>query len=339
MIVLGIETSCDETAAAVVKDGRMVLASVVATQFDVHKRYRGVVPELASRKHVENINTVIDKAIHASRQSWDDFDGIAVTVGPGLVGSLLVGKVAAETLGWLHELPCIGVNHIEGHALAALITHPTLKPPFLSLVVSGGHTELIDVRGIGRYKLLGKTRDDAAGEAYDKVAKLLELDFPGGPAVDQLAALGNPSAFAFGRPWLPGTRDFSFSGLKTAVFYAVKKLGKVRLKRRSVRADLCASFQAAVVDVLVGKTIETARGLGRRILVVGGGVAANSELRRRMEKSGRESNINVVLAPPQLCTDNAAMIASAGHFKLSHDGAQVRKLHVNSGFVIQSWRS
>jgi N6-L-threonylcarbamoyladenine synthase len=334
--VLGIETSCDETAAAVVKNGRIVLSNVVARQFKVHGRYQGVVPELASRAHVENLNAVVEKALSRARTPFGKLGGIAVTVGPGLVGSLLVGKMAAQSLGWLHRLPCVGVNHLEGHILSALMAHPTLKPPFLSLIVSGGHTELIDVDRIGRYKLLGRTRDDAAGEAYDKVAKMLTLGFPGGPAVDRLAKKGDPRAFSFGRAWLSGTRDFSFSGLKTAVLYKIRELGPLSVKKEAVQADLCAAFQAAVADVLVGKTIETAKSLGRKTLVVGGGVAANSSLRRRMKRAGHIMRLRTLFSPISLCTDNAAMIASAGYYKLK-GGLSQRSLSVNPGLQIRSW--
>ena len=335
MNVLGIETSCDETAAAVVRNGRAVLSSVVASQFQIHERYRGVVPELASRAHIKNINAVVGKALSASRSTFRSIDGIAVTVGPGLIGSLLVGKMAAQTLGWLHRLPCVGVNHIEGHILSALISHPRLEPPFLALVVSGGHTELIDVKKIGRYRPLGRTRDDAAGEAYDKVAKLLSLGFPGGPAVDAMATQGDPGRFSFGRAWLPGTRDFSFSGLKTAVLYKIRELGPDTVKTKSTKADLCASFQNAVVDVLVAKAIQTALSLKRKTVVVGGGVSANSELRRRMDETGKAKGIRVLFSPPALCTDNAAMIAAAGYYKLRTK--KDRLGCVDPGLAIQNW--
>lgn len=311
MLILGIETSCDESAAAVVKDGRTILGSSVASQIRLHRPYAGVVPELASRAHVESVNEVIEKALRKARCSIDTIDAIAVTIGPGLVGSLLVGRMTAEALAWIHHKPVIGINHIEGHLLSPVLSEKNLAPPFLGLVASGGHTELILARKWGDYRLLGRTRDDAAGEAFDKVAKMINLGYPGGPAIDRLARQGRAERCPFPRAWLPGTWDFSFSGLKTAVLYHLreKKIGSLQAKR-----DLCAGFQSAVVDVLVRKTMAAARALKVRTVVVGGGVAANQSLRKMFAERAAVDQIRVLIAPPELCTDNAAMIASAAFF-------------------------
>ncbi|MCG3203719.1 MAG: tRNA N6-adenosine threonylcarbamoyltransferase [Elusimicrobia bacterium] len=314
MKILGIETSCDETAAAVVKNGREILSSLVATQIPLHQPYRGVVPELASRAHLITIHRVIEAALKksGSNSKLSGIDAIAVTVGPGLVGSLLVGRMVAETLGWIHKIPVLGVNHIEGHLLSPLMGNPQLKPPFLGLVVSGGHTELIFSQQWGRYALLGRTRDDAAGEAFDKVAKMMNLGYPGGPLIDRLARQGNPESERFPRPWLPKTWDFSFSGLKTAVLYRLREKKRWNLSQKQ---NLCAGFQEAVVDVLVTKTLAAARSLRVNHIVVGGGVAANSRLRKLFSERVQGANIQVCFASSELCTDNAAMIASAAFFK------------------------
>jgi N6-L-threonylcarbamoyladenine synthase len=314
LIVLGIETSCDETAAALVRDGLSVLSSAVSTQIEIHQPYDGVVPELASRAHVETVNAVIDKALRDANLSTDlkNVDAIGVTVGPGLAGALLVGRMTADVLGWIHSKPVIGVNHIEGHLLSPLLSDPSVKPPFLGLVVSGGHTELIHAKAWGSYELLGRTRDDAAGEAFDKVAKMLELGYPGGPAIDRMAMEGDAARAAFPRAWLPGTWDFSFSGLKTAMLYRIREKKRWTLRDKK---NLCAGFQDSVVDVLVRKTIAAAHALGVKTVVVGGGVAANRELRRRFETISKKGPVRVLVADPQFCTDNAVMIAAAGYFK------------------------
>ena len=318
MKILAIETSCDETAAAVVENGRRVLSSVVATQIPFHQPYAGVVPELASRAHVLTVNRVVAEALRKARLSLGGRsrpDALAVTVGPGLVGSLIVGRMAAEALGWAHGIPVHGVNHIEGHLLSPLLVATKIRPPFLGLVASGGHTELIYAPRFGRYELLGRTRDDAAGEAFDKVAKMMGLGYPGGPVIDRLAAEGDPARFLFPRPWLPGTWDFSFSGLKTAVLYKLreKKSWSLRDKR-----DLCAGFRAAVVDVLVGKTVAAAQTLKTKSVVVGGGVAANALLRRRLAEEARRHGLTLAVAPPALCTDNAAMVGAAAFHQIRH---------------------
>jgi N6-L-threonylcarbamoyladenine synthase len=333
-LILGIETSCDETAAAVVAEGRLIKSSVVASQVDVHRRYGGVFPEVASRQHVLSILPVIDQALQEADVQWDA-DGrlklaeqgvaaIAVTYGPGLAGSLLVGVNAAKGLAWGQGLPLVGVNHIEAHIYGNwLVEGPLPKFPLVCLVVSGGHTELIQMTGHGQYRRLGGTLDDAAGEAFDKVGRLLGLPYPGGPSIQEAARDGNPEAFRLPRAWLPGTYDFSFSGLKTAVLHAVQKytprdnLRPGDASRASSRqavpvADLAASFQAAVVDVLVQKACQAAEESGARTLLLAGGVAANELLRSEIT---RRCPVPVRYPPLALCTDNAAMIASAGYFR------------------------
>lgn len=319
MNILGIETSCDETAAAVVADGRDVLSSVVSTQIPFHKPYSGVVPELASRAHVVTVNRVVEEALRQAKTKR--IDAIGVTVGPGLAGALLVGKMTAESLGWVHGWPVIGVNHIEGHLLSPLLEDPKLKPPFLGLVVSGGHTELIFVKSWNSYFLLGRTRDDAAGEAFDKVAIMMNLGYPGGPVIDRLAKAGRAELAPFPKPWMNGTWDFSFSGLKTAVLYKLREKHKWTLSQKK---NMCAGFQRAVVDVLVGKAIAAAQALKVNTIVAGGGVAANSLLRRELSAAGNSKNIRVLVASPHLCTDNAAMIASVAYFKAKTPQARVK---------------
>jgi N6-L-threonylcarbamoyladenine synthase len=309
-LVLGVETSCDETAVAVVGGGRHILANVVATQIDLHARFGGVVPEVASRKHVETILPVLQEALEQADITPGDLYGVAVTHGPGLVGGLLVGLTAAKALAFGADLPLIGVNHVEGHIHANILAHHHLKPPFICLTVSGGHTDLLFVEDYGQYRLLGRTRDDAAGEAFDKVAKFLGLGYPGGPLIDALAREGEVN-IDFPRAMLNEPNyDFSFSGLKTAVINYIHNL-----KQRGEEvplADIAASFQQAVIDVLVGKTIGAAKEYGVEKITLSGGVAANSGLRRAMDESWPE----VYYPPLNLCTDNGAMIASAGYFRL-----------------------
>jgi N6-L-threonylcarbamoyladenine synthase len=332
MNILGIETSCDETAAAMVKDGRRILKSVVASQWAVHRPFRGVVPELASRSHVERINETIEEA---TRHQKTPIDAIAVTTGPGLIGCLLVGAVTARTWAWVRQIPVVGVNHLEGHLFAGLVEHPQLKPPFLGLIVSGGHTELVIFRGYGRYDRLGATRDDAAGEAFDKVANLLHLPFPGGPAIDQMARRGQPDKIRFPRAWIPGTFDFSFSGIKTSMAQYLENHGR---PSPAQLPDVCASFQEAIVDGLVKKSWAAAERHGLRSIVVGGGVAANSRLRQRFLKEAAEKNIRVYLPDLSFCTDNAVMIASAGYYKLRY-GKKNSSMSVDANLAIQSWKA
>lgn len=316
MRVLGIETSCDETAVAVVEDGRTLLANVVASQEEVHRRFGGVVPELASRAHLEALNPVIADALERAGVSFRDLDGVAVTVGPGLVGALLVGVAAAKAIVLATGAAFIGVNHLEGHIYANFLEHGPPDPPYVCLVVSGGHTMLVSMPEEHRYEVLGQTLDDAAGEAFDKIARFIGLGFPGGPALDRLAREGDPDAIRFPRAMADsGDLDFSLSGLKTAV------LRHVRAEREAGRsidlADLAASFQEAIVDVQVTKTIDAARRRGVRAVLLGGGVVANSRLRERMATAAAEANVEVRYPSLPLCTDNAAMIACAGASRLA----------------------
>jgi N6-L-threonylcarbamoyladenine synthase len=314
MIVLGIESSCDETAAAVVADGRRILSSVVASQDDVHAPFGGVVPELASRRHLEIVVPVIDRALGEAGVRAGELDGIAVTHGPGLVGSLLVGCTVAKSMAYVHGTPLVGVNHLEGHIYAAFLTDDPPEHPFLALVVSGGHTALYHTRAPREYALVGQTRDDAAGEAFDKVAKLLGLGFPGGPLIQRTAEAGDPRAIAFPPARMrDGARDFSFSGIKTAVSLHVKR--HAPLSERDV-ADVAASFQAAAVRMLVRRTVSASLDLGIRRVVLTGGVAANGPLRAALAAECTERGIRLHIPPRNLCTDNAAMIAAAGTVRL-----------------------
>ncbi|MCP4165360.1 MAG: tRNA (adenosine(37)-N6)-threonylcarbamoyltransferase complex transferase subunit TsaD [Chloroflexi bacterium] len=323
--ILGIETSCDETAAAVVDDGRTVRSNVVASQIDLHRQYGGVFPEVASRQHVLAILPVVEQALHEANTGWPDLSAIAVTRGPGLAGSLLVGVNAAKGMAWARDLPLIGVNHLEGHIYSNWIeaegNSAVKRFPLLVLIVSGGHTELIVMVNHGRYERLGGTIDDAAGEAFDKVARLLGLGYPGGPALQSAAVRGNPTAYRFPRAWLPGSHDFSFSGLKTAVLRAVQQIegGKATDSRRLTAGenlppeavfDMAASFQIAVIDVLVEKSIRAAESVGATEICVCGGVSANALLRKTVYE---RSHLPVSIPPLYLCTDNAAMIGAAGH--------------------------
>jgi len=310
-LVLGLETSCDETAASVVEDGRRALSDVVSTQIDIHRRWGGVVPELASRNHVVQVMPVLHEALQRAGKTLADVDGIAVTSGPGLLGALLVGVQVAKSIGTARGIPVVGVNHLEGHLLAIRLAADPPEAPFLGLVVSGGHTSLYQVQAPGSYRLLASTRDDAAGEAYDKVAKLLGLPYPGGLPIDQLAQKGDPSAIRFPRALpAPDEMDWSFSGLKTAVLQHLRRHG---VPEGQALFDLCASFQEAVADTLTRKTIRAARKLRLQRLVICGGVAANSRLRALAEERGNEREIRVHLPPVRLCTDNGAMIAVAGY--------------------------
>lgn len=312
-IVLAIESSCDETAAAVVKNGRQVLSNVIASQIDIHKLYGGVVPEIASRKHIEKINQVIEEALAESGQTLESMDAICVTYGPGLVGALLVGVGAAKAISYATGKPLVGVHHIEGHISANYIANPDLQPPFLCLVASGGHSHLVIVRDYGQYEILGKTRDDAAGEAFDKVARAIGLGYPGGPKIDKLAREGNPKAIEFPRASIEGAPyDFSFSGVKSAVLNYINAC-KMKGEEYS-SADIAASFQKAVVDVLVDHTMLAAKDYGISKIAIAGGVACNSGLREGMQRACSENGYSFYMPTPVLCTDNAAMIGAAGYY-------------------------
>ena len=314
ILILGIESSCDETAAAVVKNGREVLSNVISSQIELHKLYGGVVPEIASRKHIEKINQVVEEALKDADVTLDDLDAIGVTYGPGLVGALLVGVSAAKAISYAKKIPLVGVHHIEGHISANYIENKQLEPPFVCLVVSGGHTHLVIVRDYGKYEIIGKTRDDAAGEAYDKVARAIGLGYPGGPKIDKLSKEGNPDAIKFPRAKIEDAPyDFSFSGLKSAVLNylnAAKRKGEIIND-----ADLAASFQKAVCDVLVEHAIRAAKEYGFDKLAIAGGVASNSTLRASMEKACAENQIQFYHPSPIFCTDNAAMIGAAAYYE------------------------
>jgi len=313
-VVLGIETSCDETAAAVVMGGNDVLSSVVATQIDLHARYGGVVPEIASRAHVEAMNVVIRQAVSQSGVPIERIDAVAATVGPGLIGALLVGVAAAKSVALVLDKPFIGVNHLEAHLYAALLDDPHVEFPMLVVLVSGGNTLFVEMRGHGDFSVIGQTIDDAAGEAFDKVARFLDLGHPGGPAIDRIALTGNANAIDFPRAMLHDGLDVSFSGLKTSVINYVRKNPTVST------ADVAASFQYAVVDVLAAKARKAAQQIGAKTVALGGGVAANSLLRSTMTSVCAESGWRLVLPSMGMCTDNAAMIASAGWYRLVADG-------------------
>ncbi len=312
--VLGIETSCDETAAAVVADGLSVISSVVSTQVDLHARYGGVVPEIASRAHVRLLSPAVAEALVEAGLDGDGIHAVAATVGPGLASALLVGVSVAKSLALVWGVPFVGVNHMEGHLYACFLHQPDLELPAVALLVSGGHTLLVLMEGHGQYRLLGTTIDDAVGEAFDKVARFLGLGYPGGPAIDRIAVVGNPEAVAFPRAMEREGYDFSYSGLKTSVVRYAKAHPEVEV------ADLAASFQHAAIEVLVTKARRAVADTGARTLCIGGGVASNSLLRRRVAESCAEDGVDAVIPPPALCTDNAAMIAAAGWRRLRADG-------------------
>ena len=327
-VILGIETSCDETAAAVVLGGNDVLSSVVSSQIDIHARFGGVVPEVASRAHLESIIPVIQEAVHSAGIDPSRIDAVAATVGPGLIGALLVGVSAAKALALVWDKPFVGVNHMEAHLYAGLLDDPTLEFPLVVLLVSGGHTMLVEMIGHGTYRLLGRTIDDAAGEAYDKVARYLDLGYPGGPAIDAAAELGNPEAINFPRAMMHDGLNFSFSGLKTSVINYVRKNPDVS------NIDVAASFQAAVVDVLVAKTIMAAQQVGAVGVVLGGGVAANSRLRAQLQSQGQLNGFRVSVPSRAMCTDNAAMIAAAGWHRLGSDGPTDMSVGANPNLAL-----
>ena len=324
-LTLSIESSCDETAAAVLANGRELLSNVISTQIETHKLYGGVVPEIASRQHLININSVIAKALDDADVTISDIDLIAVTYGPGLIGALVIGVAAAKALALANDIPLVGVNHMHGHISSNYISYPELEPPFVSLVISGGHTNLINVKDYTSFEVIGSTRDDAVGEAYDKVARVIGLGYPGGPKIDNLAKEGDPEAIHFKRVYLDkDSLDFSFSGIKTAV------LNYVNTERQANReldiSNIAAGFQEAIVDVLVDKSMQAVRQYGDGRLVLAGGVAANSRIREAVTKRCEEEGIELFLPEKKLCTDNAAMIACAGYYKYLKCGADSLRL-------------
>lgn len=327
IMVLGIETSCDETSAAVVLNGRTILSNVISSQIDLHKKYGGVVPEIASRKHVELIIPVINQALEEASMEPGAIDVIGVTYGPGLVGALLVGLSAAKGLAYSLGKPIVGVHHIEGHIAANYLEHKDLEPPFLCLVASGGHSHIIYVKDYKSFEILGQTRDDAAGEAFDKIARALGLGYPGGPLIDKTAREGNSSAIDFPRVnFSGGSLDFSFSGLKTAVLNYLN--GMEQKNQQIVLEDVCASFQKAVVDVLVNNTLRAAKIKNIRKIALAGGVAANSLLRENMKAAAVENGMDMYYPKPVLCTDNAAMIACAAHYE--YISGNISSLNLNA---------
>lgn len=330
--ILGIETSCDETAVSIVKNGREVLSNVVASQIESHKRFGGVVPEIASRHHVEQITLVLEEAFNESELDWDDIDAIAVTEGPGLVGALLIGVNAAKALAFAKGKPLVGVHHIAGHIYANRLEEE-FQFPLLALIVSGGHTELVLMKEHGSYVVIGETRDDAAGEAYDKVARMLNLPYPGGPHIDRLAAEGE-AVIDFPRAWLEeDSFDFSFSGLKSAV---INKIHNAKQKGMTLKQeDIAASFQASVIDVLATKTLKAAMQYNVKQVIVAGGVAANKGLRAELEAKFRETTIPLLIPPLRLCTDNAAMIAAAGTINYEQGKRSGMDLNANPSLILR----
>ncbi len=317
-ITLGIESSCDETSVAVVSEGRQILSNIIASQIKIHEIFGGVVPEIASRHHLKNINRVLEEALIEANVELKDVDLIGVTCGPGLVGALLIGIATAKAISYTHNIPLVGVNHIQGHICANYIQYKELEPPFLALIVSGGHTTLAKVEDYNKFQLLGRTRDDAVGEAFDKVARVLGLGYPGGPLIDQVAKTGDASAVFFKRVYLEkGSRDFSFSGIKTAV---LNYLNAAKMKEEHIHVpDVAAAFQEAVMEVLVNKTLTTAKEEKLQKLALAGGVAANSRLRELMEEQCKKSGIELYYPDKILCTDNAAMIATAAYYNFKNE--------------------
>lgn len=339
MKILAIETSCDETSASVTENGRKVLSNVISSQIPIHAKFNGVVPELASRAHIQNVNVVIKSALEQANINFDNFsekiDYICCTYGPGLAGSLLVGVMSAKTLAYIYNKPLVPVNHIEGHMYSAAIENKALKPPFLSVVISGGHTELVIVKDYGKYVFLGGTRDDACGEAFDKVAKILGLSYPGGPLIDKLADLGNPKSVNFTRPLLKGCWDFSFSGIKTAVLNYSKK---VDIKKQAVINDICAGFRQAVAETLVYKAFEAVEKYSLKSVVLGGGVSCNSLIRKMFKEYAVKNKVKIFIPSPVFCTDNAAMIAVAAYYKISSKYYKINdQINIKPSLELENW--
>ena len=332
IITLAVESSCDETSVAVLKNGREVLSNIINTQVDLHKKFGGVVPEVASRKHIENIDVVLQEALDKANIELNDIDHIAVTYGPGLVGALLVGLSHAKALAFTLNKPLVGVNHIEGHVSANYIEHKDLKPPFITLIVSGGHTHLVEVKDYGEYEILGRTRDDASGEAFDKIARAMGLGYPGGPIIDRLAKLGNKHAIEFPRAHMDEEYDFSFSGLKSAV---LNYLNAKKMKNEEIIVeDVAASFQEAVVEVLSSKAIKAALDKNYKTIALAGGVACNSSLREKITEMAKEHGIDIKYPPLVLCTDNAAMIGCAGYYSYMNGRRDDMSLNAVPGLKI-----
>lgn len=332
-LTLAIESSCDETSVAVVADGRNVMSNIISSQIDIHTAFGGVVPEIASRHHLQNMNTVVDQSLEEAGVTLDDIDLIGVTYGPGLVGALLMGVATAKAIAFAKGIPLVGVNHMHGHISANFIEHKELEPPFMSLVVSGGHTNIVEMSDYGVCKVLGGTRDDAVGEAYDKVARVIGLGYPGGPKIDRVAKEGNPEAIQFKRVYLEkGSKDFSFSGLKTAV---LNYLNTERQAGREINVpDVAASFQEAVIEVIVHKTMEAVTEAKQDKLVLAGGVAANSRLRAELSHACEKAGVKLYVPSPVLCTDNAAMIGCAAYYKYKAQGADGLDLDAYPGLAI-----
>lgn len=326
-LILGLETSCDETSAAVIADGRIILSNIISSQVPLHQKFGGVVPEIASRKHIENVMPVVEEALNQAGVKLSDIAAIGVTYGPGLVGALLVGVATAKALSFGANIPLVGVNHLEGHIFANFLGQSELAPPFVALVVSGGHTSLVHVKDYNDFELLGQTRDDAAGEAFDKVARVMNLPYPGGPHIDKLAQLGNPAAINFPRALsAKDSFEFSFSGLKSAV---LNYLNSAKQRGENINcADVAASFQAAVVEVLVSKTLQAVKTANVKRLVLAGGVAANSQLKARLLHECQYRGIILNYPPPILCTDNAAMIACRAYY--CYKAGKLADLHLNA---------
>jgi N6-L-threonylcarbamoyladenine synthase len=339
MNIFAIETSCDETSASVISNETDVKSLIISSQIPIHAKFCGVVPELASRAHIENINPVIAKALSNAKISFNDFakkiDAISFTVGPGLAGSLLVGAIAAKSMASVYRKPLIPVNHLEGHLYSSFIEN-SLKPPFLALIISGGHTELIIVEDFGKYKILGGTRDDAAGEAFDKAAKMLKLSYPGGPVIDERSEKGNPFAIKFTRPYLKGSWDFSFSGIKTSL---LNYLNLNPIKGEQHLNDICASFRMAIVETLNFKAFEAVKNFNLKKIVLGGGVSSNSLVRRVFLENGKKNKIKIFIPSPIYCTDNAAMIGCAAYLKQKKCGLSYSSLQLKSipSLLLSNW--